>query len=174
MVGPWSAFFDIASPQPTDNSRRVWSVGKPTIERPLLDLDRPAAGCYMLNGRSVLSFPEDQTKEEICRAFEDLRAANPGKRILLVLDNFSSHICQYTRKRATQLGIDLVFLPVGSAHLNPIEQVWKTLKWLISPIRVDSKDSFRTLVDETFFEITQRISFASDWIDRFLNVQRLS
>lgn len=132
------------------------------------------AGCYLLNGTSVISFLEEQTKEQICGVFGDLRAANPGKRIVLVLDQFSSHVCEYTRKRATELGIDLVFLPVGSAHLNPIEQVWNLLKWLISPIRVDSEAAFRTLVDETFAEIIQRISFASDWIDRFLNVQKLS
>jgi len=49
--------------------------------------------------------------------------ADPSKRILLVLDNFSSHVCEHTRKRAHQLGIDLVFLPVSSLGLNPLEQV---------------------------------------------------
>lgn len=29
----------------------------------------------------------------------------------------------YTRKRAHEFGIDLVFLSVGSPHLNPIEPV---------------------------------------------------
>lgn len=128
----------------------------------------------MLNGTSVISFPENQAKERICNVFEELRSKNPGERILLVLDNFSAHTCEHTRKRATQLGIDLVFLPISSPHLNPIEQVWKLLKWLISPITVESRDSFRTLVADTFFEITDRISFASDWVERFIDVQKLS
>lgn len=128
----------------------------------------------MLNGTSVISFPENQAKERICDVFEELRVNNPGHRILLILDNFSAHTCEHTRKRATQLGINLVFLPVSSPHLNPIEQVWKLLKWLISPITVDSPDSFRSLVADTFFEITDRIGFASEWVDRFLNIQKLS
>jgi len=32
-------------------------------------------------------------------------------------------VIQYTRKRAHKLGINLVSLPVGSPHLNPIEPV---------------------------------------------------
>jgi len=113
-------------------------------------------------------------KKRICDVFEQLRSANPGKRILLVLENFSAHTCEHTRKRAAQLGIDLVVLPVASPHLTPIEQSWKLLKWLISPITVESRDSFRSLVADTFFEITARISFASGWVERFINIQKLS
>ncbi len=53
---------------------------------------------------------------------------NPASRILLVLDNHFAHTCEYTRRRAHNLGIDFVFLPVGSPDINPIEQVWKSLK----------------------------------------------
>lgn len=174
MGARWSAFFDAAWPQPTDNSRRVWGVDQPSIERSLLRVDRPAVGCYMLNGTSVITFPDTQCKERICEAFEKLRECNPGKRILLVLDNFSAHTCEHTRKRATQLGIDLVFLPVASPHLNPIEQVWKALKWEISPMTVDSTAAFRALVSETFHHLTTRISYAARWVQRFLNLQKLS
>jgi len=73
-------------------------------------------------------------KERIYACFEEIREQNPLARILLVLDNFSSHICAHTRKRAHELGIDLVFLPVGSPHLNPIEPVWKRLRWESSPL----------------------------------------
>jgi L-ascorbate metabolism protein UlaG (beta-lactamase superfamily) len=62
-----------------------------------------------------VSFPKDQTKERICECLEGIREQNPGKRILLVLD---AHTSEYTRKRAHQLGIDLVFLPVGSPDLT--------------------------------------------------------
>ena len=162
-------FFDISHPQPWDNSQRVYSVDKPHIERPLVKVDTPAAGFYALNGTSVLSFPPDQTKEEICACFETVREQNPRKRILLVLDNFSSHICKYTRKRAHELGIDLVFLPVGSPHLNPIEPVWKSLKWESSPLIVDGEDEYRALLDDIFGELTEKLSFAASWIDNHLS-----
>lgn len=158
--GTLIGFFDVSSPQPYDNDRRVWYVDDPHIERPLIDIDESAFGFYALNGESTVYFSEEQTKERICDALEKIREQNPGKRILLVLDNFSSHICEYTRKRAHQLGIDLVFLPVGSAHLNPIEQVWKSLKWEASPIVVESEEEFRHLIRDIYDDLTKRLSFA--------------
>jgi len=76
------------------------------------------------------------------------------------LDNFSSHICTYTRRRAHELGIDLVFLPVGSPHLNPIEPVWKSLKWESSPLIVEGAAEYRALLDEIFIELTDQLSVA--------------
>lgn len=113
-----------------------------------MKLYEPAVGFYALNGESIISFPEDQTKERICECLEAIREQNPGTRILLILDNFSSHVCEYTRKRAHQLGIDFVFLPVGSPHLNPIESVWKSLKWEASRMIVESAAEFRALLDD--------------------------
>jgi len=139
-----------------------------------MQLHRPVLGFYALNGESVTMFTEEQTKEQICRAFERIRSKNPHRNILLVLDNFSSHTCEFTRSRARELGIDLVFLPVGSPHLNPIEAVWKSLKWSISPISVNSTDEFCSRVREVFQVLTDKVSFAADWIERFLNIQKLS
>ena len=167
-------FFDASHPQPWDNSRRVWYVDDPHIERPLVRLDEPAVGFYALNGESVITFPENQTKERICEVLEVIREQNPTGRILLVLDNLFSHTCEYTRRRATQLGIDLVFLPVGSPDLNPIELVWKSLKWEASPVIVESAEEFRALVSGLFERLTKRVSFAEKWIDRFLDLQKLS
>jgi len=162
-------FFDASHPQPWDNSQRMYYVDDPHITRPLVHLFEPAVGFYALNGESVVSFPEDQTKERICDCLEGIREQNPGKRILLVLDNHFAHTCEYTRKRAHELGIDLVFLPVGSPDLNPIEQVWKQLKWVASPLIVESAAEFRALVDDLFTRLTDRLSFAKAWIDDFLD-----
>ena len=162
-------FFDVSHPQPWDNSQRLYTVDEPHIERPLVKIDTPAAGFYALNGESVLSFPPDQTKEQICACFKRIREQNPGTRILLVLDNFSSHICKHTRKRAHGLGIDLVFLPVGSPDLNPIEPVWKSLKWESSPFIVEDGDEYRTRITELFEKLTEQLSFAASWIEKHLD-----
>jgi len=63
-------FFDASHPQPYDNSRRMWYVDDPHHERPLVQIFEPAVGFYALNGESVVSFPEDQTKERICECLE--------------------------------------------------------------------------------------------------------
>ena len=161
-------FFDASHPQPYDNSRRMWCVDDPHHERPLVQIFEPAVGFYALTRESVISFPEDQTKERICECLERIREQNPATRILLVLDNHFAHTCEYTRKRAHQLGIDLIFLPVGSPDLNPIEQVWKSLKWEASPLVVESATEFHALVSNLFEQLTSRLSFAKSWIDKFL------
>ena len=77
-------------------------------------------------------------------------------------------MCEHTRKHAHSLGIDLIFLPVGSPDLNPIEQVWKSLKWEASPLIVESAAEYRALLTHLFEELTSRLSFAGSWIDTFL------
>lgn len=167
-------FFDVSHPQPYDNSHRVWYVDNPHIERPLFEIDEDAVGFYALNGESVLNFHSNQKKEKICATLESVREQNPGKRVLLVLDNFSSHVCEFTRRRAHQLGIDLVYLPVGSPDLNPIEQVWKSLKRIASPIVTWSEEEFRSTIHEIYQKLTKRVSFAGKWISKFLDLQKLS
>jgi transposase len=162
-------FFDATHPQPFDNSQRLWYVDDPHLERPLVKIFEPAVGFYALNGESVVSFPEDQTKERICECLKRIREQNPTQRILLVLDNHFSHTCEYTRKRAHQLGIDFIFLPTASPDLNPIEQVWKSLKWVASPMIVESAEEFRALVTDLFDQLTNRMSFAQSWINEFLD-----
>jgi transposase len=76
-------------------------------------------------------------------------------------------VCEYTRKRAHQLGIDLVFLPVGSPDRNPIEQVWKSLKWNASPLIVESAAEYRALLTDLFEQLTTQLSFAASWIDEY-------
>jgi len=173
--GTTVGFFDISHPQPWDNSQRLYTVTEPTITRPLVKIDTPAAGFYALNGESVLQFPPNQEKERICACFEEIREQNPGQRILLVLDNFSSHICAHTRERAHELGIDLIFLPVGSPHLNPIEPVWKSLKWESSPLIVEGAAEYRALLSEIFMKLIDQLSFAGSWIENHLKgfIQKL-
>ena len=67
-----------------------------------------------------------------------------------------------------------MLLPIGSPHLNPIEPLWKSLKWELSPIVVDSTNEFCRLVRTQFADLTRNVSFAAAWIDRFLNIQKLS
>jgi transposase len=161
-------FLDTSHPQPWDNSQRLSTVDDPHITRPLVRLTSPAVGFYAVSGESVLQFPSNQENERICECLEGVREQNPGARILLMLDNFSSHVCEYTRKRAHQLGIDLVFLPVGSPDLNPIEQVSKSLKWEAPPLIVESAAEYRALLTRLFEQLTSKLSFAASWIDNHL------
>ena len=69
------------------------------------------------------------------------------------------------RKHARTLGIDPVFLPVGLPDLNPIEQVWKSLKWEASPLIVETAAEYRAFLTDLFEKLTRRLSFAASWIE---------
>jgi len=77
-------------------------------------------------------------------------------------------VCEYTRRRAHQLGIDFVFLPVGCPDLNPIEQVWKSLKWEASPLIVERTAEYGALLTQLFEQLTTQLSFAASWIEEYL------
>ena len=98
---------------------------------------------------------------------------NPTGRILLVCDNFSSHFAAEADDAAAEYSITRVRLPPYSPHLNPIEQLWKSLKRDLSPLSAESGEEFRALIRESFQEFSKRLSFAASWIDRFLDIQRL-
>ena len=51
-------FFDASQPQPYDNSRRVWYVDDPHVERPLVKTEDSAVGFYALNGESTVRWKE--------------------------------------------------------------------------------------------------------------------
>jgi transposase len=92
---------------------------------------------------------------------ETIPEQNPARRILIILDSFSLHVCEHTRKHTHTLGINPVFLPVESPDLNPIKQVWKSLKWEASPLIVESTAEYRALLTEFFENLTNRLSFAT-------------
>jgi len=74
-----------------------------------------------------------------------------------------------------ELGVDLVFLPVGLPHLNPIEPVWKSLKRESSPLIVEGAAEYRALLNEIFSKLTDQLSFAGSWIENHLSefIQKL-
>jgi transposase len=66
--------------------------------------------------------------ELVCRLLRKLRAANPRKRLLVVLDNARYQRARSVQALARQLHIQLLFLPPYSPNLNLIERFWKFLR----------------------------------------------
>lgn len=158
---------------PTDNKHRFWAFGPPRLRKRMPRVKTAAAGCYVLNGTSVLRSIESLHSERIVEVLEVIREQNPVGWILLVTDNFSSHTSALTLEQAAELNIEFVFLPVSSPHLQPIEPVWNVLKRELSPISAESADDFRALVESKFLELTHRLSFAAAWLEKFLDVNKL-
>jgi putative transposase len=70
---------------------------------------------------------------------------------MIILDNFRSRHAKLTTETAEKLNIDLTFISPYSSHLNPIENIWKTIKRELSSLYIETQDQIRELI-ETYFK----------------------
>lgn len=59
---------------------------------------------------------------------EKIAALGLSTPITLVMENARSQRCHFVRERASQLGIELLFLPPSSPNLNLIERLWRFVR----------------------------------------------
>jgi len=78
-----------------------------------------------------------------------------GKSIAIVLDNARYQRCALVISTASELGIELIFLPTYSPNLNLIERVWKFVK----------SNVLNAVYIQTFEEYCARISNFVDTIE---------
>ena len=153
-------FLDESSPQTTTNSQRLWSFTKPVIKKNTTKIRANTFGFYAINGHSVINFKEHSKKEDVRDFLEIVRIQNPNRYIIMILDNFRSHWANKTREKASELNVTLVFLPPYFPDLNPIEFIWRSIKHMISPILIESKEHFKELIRNLFIHFSKSISFA--------------
>lgn len=122
---------------------------------------------YSINGSNVIDFMESSKAENVCEFLVKIAEQNPGKRIILVLDNSRSHHADKTVKKARELKITLVFLPPYSPDLNPVEFIWKTIKREVSVRFIQSKEHLRNIIKNEFMKVEKSLSFAKKWIETF-------
>jgi len=122
---------------------------------------------YSINGSNLIDFMESSKAENVCEFLEKIVKQNPGKRIILVLDNSRSHHADKTIRKARKLKIILVFLPPYSPDLNPVEFVWKTIKREVSVKFIQSKEHLRNIIKNEFMKVEKSLSFAKNWMETF-------
>jgi putative transposase len=93
---------------------------------------------------------------------------NPDVDLVIILDNFRTHHAIKTQEYAEENWIDLVFLPPYSPDLNPIEFIWKSIKWIISRTFIQDLDHLKQIILDAFKEYGCSLSFAKAWIAKFL------
>jgi putative transposase len=161
-------FLDESSSQ-TNNSTRLWGFNKPTVIKNTTRLKANTMGFYAINGNSLVQIKEDSKTDNFCSFLYEVKQENPDNDILIVLDNFQTHKSRKTRENARLLGITLVYLPPYSPDLNPIEQIWKSIKRALSPAFYLTKGDLATIIQTTFYQITKTISYARTWITNILD-----
>ncbi len=150
------------------NTARLWSFGKP-VKRVATYVKSKVTGFYCINGESLIEFPERNRSEDFVSFLREIRGANPEKRIVVILDNFRTHHAKKVREGAEKLNIVLVYLPPYSPDLNPIENVWKSVKRVVSEISTLNVEELKKTITEAFRKITESKSFAKSWIEKFLS-----
>ncbi|HNT08549.1 transposase [Methanoculleus sp.] len=64
-------------------------------------------GIFAVNGNSIVTFRERSKQEDIREVLKEFKRANPNKRLIIVLDNFSSHHAILVREYAVENGYPL-------------------------------------------------------------------
>jgi len=157
-------FFDEASPQTTANTQRFWSFGTQIVRKNTTKYKANTFGFYALIGIYVVDF-EKNSKKSICIFIKKILSKNPEKHIVVILDNFTSHNAINVREKSKKCDIELVYLPVYSPHLNPIEYIRNSIKRTTSKTFIESHNHMKELIRVNFLKYASRISFAKSWIE---------
>ena len=88
------------------------------------------------------------------------------KRTISVLDNYRPHRNQDLKKVCKILNIILIHLPPYFPQLNPIEQVWKSIKRIIYTTFVETKEDLIKLFQKEYYKIIKNSSFYDKWVSR--------
>jgi len=90
------------------------------------------------------------------------------KRIVIIIDNFSVHKTYLSRIICKILNIKLIYLPKYSPFLNPIEQLWRTIKNILHRNPIQDIGFLKSEVVKLYYELVDQESFAQNWIDEYI------
>jgi transposase len=92
------------------------------------------------------------TASEICDLLRIVAAEYVGRPIHIVLDNARYQKCAIVSELASQLGIQLVYIPPYSPNLNLIERLWKHVKNKLRTKYYDDFDAFQKKIDSIVYD----------------------
>lgn len=156
-------FVDETSPQ-NCNSVRLWGFRKPRIRKNTARIKANTMGFYTFNGESLVEFTEDSRQETFASFLYEVRKSNMCDHLILILDNFPTHKSGLVKATAKKLGITLVYLPPYSPELNPIEEVWKSIRRELSTAFYLTKQELQILIQKAYYDLIELHDYANQWI----------
>ena len=85
------------------------------------------------------------------------------RKLNLILDNAQIHKAEVTRIVADILNINLVYLPIYSPFLNPIEKVWADIKREFYMEYYESVNDIIEVFEKEFYERVNNTSYFEKW-----------
>ena len=115
------------------------------------------AAVNLITGETLFHFTERLNSSEFINILISLLGQFPDQQLILILDNASWHKSQQV-KRFLQGNprLQLIFLPVSSPELNPVEKLWKWLKQCVSKNRYYAQMSDLISAASDFCALTSR------------------
>ena len=99
---------------------------------------------------------DDIKKETEQQILRNLKKSNikdqlqKEKQIIVILDNYRTHKSHIFQKACEILNIKIIFLPPYSPHLNPIEQIWKSTKRVVSITYIKNQECLKEIFEKNF------------------------
>lgn len=121
----------------------------------------------LTNIRKIDRIKRDRILENI-NTEEIIEYLKKEKKLNIVLDNYRVHKTKLVQKVAEILNINLIFLPPYCPDLNPIEDIWRTIKRIISIYNFKAVEEIKKIFNDIFEEIIGEKSFYKNWIQKFL------
>lgn len=90
------------------------------------------------------------------------------KPIAVNLDNYKVHHAIVFKKLCNILNMDLIYLPPYSPKYNTIEQVWRTVKGIISRKYIDNEEDLINEFKEEFYKVVNNPSYWKKWVKEIL------
>lgn len=90
------------------------------------------------------------------------------KPIAIILDNYTVHHAIFFTELCNVLNIDLIHLPAYSPKYDPIKQVWRTIKAIISRKYISSMPQLKYLFLTEFKKVVGKSSYWKNWVEKFL------
>lgn len=122
----------------------------------------------LTNTRKIDKIKRDKILENINKE-NIINYLKKEKKLNIVLDNYRVHKTKLVQKIAEILNINLIFLPPYSPDLNPIEDVWRKIKGIISINNYNNAEKLKKAFKEIFKEIIEEKSFYENWIQKFIS-----
>jgi transposase len=167
-------FLDECSPQTTANTQRMWSFDRTPLMKNTTKIRANTFAILAVNGTSIATFRERSKQEGIREVLREYKRANPNKRLVIVLDNFSSHHAILVRKYAAGNNIRLAYLPPYSPDLNPIEQIWRAIKREVSATFIRDYEHLTATIIAAFERLAGKRTYWEKWVVKFLSPEYAS